>query len=496
MASAAATFDIILSLDDAPRWLEAARRALHLIRDELGASLTATDILYLDPSLLLCLLHFDASTHSPAMTARVAILAQGGHFRVLRPMLLNAEERRRFYSERLERMSFRETGVTDIDPVFDVLAMRVAGRTVATVAATHPSSELRFTLQFANEERFLQAYQALDDSEVGGLFISCGALPNVGAAVKLSLRLDSGQGPLDLQSRVVWVRSQEEAQRQGSAPGFAVGFVVSPDERGFFESFLNAVRRHAPWPDEQGRRHERFAVRLPLEYHDGEGLRSGYTVNLSLGGLFLAVDPLPPLGARLTMHLYAAGRTRLTPLLGEVVHLSTPMQAAARGLVPGVGVRFLEPAGAVQEKLERILGSVVAPCSRRALVVDDDRFFRVVLGNVLKLAGFDVLEASDGNEALVTLLDASCTLDLLTVDLAMPGMSGQELIRLVRRLRGERSVPTVVITSTSLSDAERGALESDDVLPKDLAAEEIVRRVEQVLQRHALATPPPSPPAP
>ena len=43
-----------------------------------------------------------------------------------------------------------------------------------------------------------RAYQVLDENEVGGLFVSCSMLPNVGAPVKLTLQLDSGQGPLDL----------------------------------------------------------------------------------------------------------------------------------------------------------------------------------------------------------------------------------------------------------------------------------------------------------
>ena len=67
----------------------------------------------------------------------------------------------------------------------------------------------------------------------------------------------------------------------------------------------------------------------------------------------------------------------------------------------------------------------------RALVVDDSKAIRLILGRYLKDAGFEVSYAGDGQEALDQ-LSRGLELDLMLVDWNMPVMNGLDLLRAVR----------------------------------------------------------------
>jgi two-component system, sensor histidine kinase and response regulator len=82
--------------------------------------------------------------------------------------------------------------------------------------------------------------------------------------------------------------------------------------------------------------------------------------------------------------------------------------------------------------------------SRRVLVADDDPFYRELAGASLEDAGYNVVLASDGEEAL-EVIDRE-TPDLAIVDVLMPGMTGVEIINAVRAKGMHRHLPFIVIT--------------------------------------------------
>jgi two-component system chemotaxis response regulator CheY len=67
----------------------------------------------------------------------------------------------------------------------------------------------------------------------------------------------------------------------------------------------------------------------------------------------------------------------------------------------------------------------------RALVIDDSRAMRSILGRMLRELGFEVLEAGNGREAIAC-LEAPGGVDLALVDWNMPEMDGLEFVRQVR----------------------------------------------------------------
>jgi len=85
-----------------------------------------------------------------------------------------------------------------------------------------------------------------------------------------------------------------------------------------------------------------------------------------------------------------------------------------------------------------------------ALIVDDSRAIRRILGGTVRKLGFDVCEASDGKEALEVLEQQSGPPQLILVDWNMPEMDGLELVTAIReRALYDNSKVMMVTTETA-----------------------------------------------
>jgi CheY-like chemotaxis protein len=73
------------------------------------------------------------------------------------------------------------------------------------------------------------------------------------------------------------------------------------------------------------------------------------------------------------------------------------------------------------------------------MVVDDDVNARELERAILEPAGYQVLRASSGSQALA-LLEAGTAIDLLIADLSMPDMGGAEMVRQIRAMRADLKV--------------------------------------------------------
>jgi len=84
------------------------------------------------------------------------------------------------------------------------------------------------------------------------------------------------------------------------------------------------------------------------------------------------------------------------------------------------------------------------------LTVDDDEMERFLQREVLEPAGFDIIEAKSGAQALK--LYASCRPDLVVLDVMMPEMNGFEVCQAIRALPGGRNTP--ILMATALDDTD------------------------------------------
>ncbi|MDA8052515.1 MAG: response regulator [Rhodospirillales bacterium] len=125
------------------------------------------------------------------------------------------------------------------------------------------------------------------------------------------------------------------------------------------------------------------------------------------------------------------------------------------------------------------------------LVADDAEAIRTMLRRYLSGEGFEVTEAADG-DGVRSLLEGEAV-DLVLLDLVMPGEDGLSLVREIRRTS---SVPIIVLTGKGdlidrVAGLEAGA---DDYIAKPFHLREVLARIRTVLRRSA-APSPPTPPA-
>lgn len=119
----------------------------------------------------------------------------------------------------------------------------------------------------------------------------------------------------------------------------------------------------------------------------------------------------------------------------------------------------------------------------RILIVDDEPPIRRLLRTSLVSQGFQIVEAATGREALDEVGQARP--DLIVLDLGLPDMQGQEVIRL---LRGQgSSVPIVVLSSRTDETGKVEALDlgADDYVTKPFGTDELLARIRTAL-RHRL----------
>jgi diguanylate cyclase (GGDEF)-like protein len=122
----------------------------------------------------------------------------------------------------------------------------------------------------------------------------------------------------------------------------------------------------------------------------------------------------------------------------------------------------------------------------RLLAVDDDAAYLRRLRLVLQRAGFDVLVAHDGQSSL-DMLRADPTIEILVIDLKMPGLDGIETVRLARE-ESHPDVYAVLLTASDGTDVKLRALDSglDDFLPKSATDAEIVAKLRSAARRLAM----------
>jgi len=117
------------------------------------------------------------------------------------------------------------------------------------------------------------------------------------------------------------------------------------------------------------------------------------------------------------------------------------------------------------------------------LVVEDEAALMALLRYNLERQGFNVEEASDGQEALLRIAEAKP--DLVLLDWMLPAMSGIEVCRQIRRRPATRDLPVIMVTArTEDQDAVR-ALDTgaDDYIAKPFAVEALMARIRALLRR-------------
>jgi DNA-binding response OmpR family regulator len=128
------------------------------------------------------------------------------------------------------------------------------------------------------------------------------------------------------------------------------------------------------------------------------------------------------------------------------------------------------------------------PGTPLVLVADDEEDIRALVAFRLRRAGYDVITAADGAEALT--LATTRRPDLIVLDMMMPKATGLEVTRSLREQDSTRDIPVILLTARAqeadvASGFEAGA---DDYVKKPFSPMDLQLRVQALLERRPIAT--------
>lgn len=114
------------------------------------------------------------------------------------------------------------------------------------------------------------------------------------------------------------------------------------------------------------------------------------------------------------------------------------------------------------------------------LLVEDDASISEMVQSYLKMEGYDVVHAADGEEALA--LFRPSTFDLVVLDIMLPKLNGIEFLKIIR----EQSIVPVLIVSAKDGDVDKAlglGLGADDYIAKPFSMLELIARVKAIIRR-------------
>jgi CheY-like chemotaxis protein len=126
----------------------------------------------------------------------------------------------------------------------------------------------------------------------------------------------------------------------------------------------------------------------------------------------------------------------------------------------------------------------------KILIVDDSKFQRRALQNILEKAGYDSLQAQDGKEALT--LAREGLPDLILLDMMLPGLDGRAVLAALKNNPATSHIPVIILTGLSQKNEEKlrtagaAAYLQKPELGLEQGASGLLQLVKQTLPGHAL----------
>lgn len=117
----------------------------------------------------------------------------------------------------------------------------------------------------------------------------------------------------------------------------------------------------------------------------------------------------------------------------------------------------------------------------KVLVVDDEPNIVLSLEFLMEQAGFEVVTAEDGEQALARVKDGQP--DLLLLDISLPGISGFDVLERLRSEEATAQLPIIMLTAHGRDvEREKGmALGADDYITKPFSTQSLVEKVKTLL---------------
>lgn len=121
--------------------------------------------------------------------------------------------------------------------------------------------------------------------------------------------------------------------------------------------------------------------------------------------------------------------------------------------------------------------------SKKVLVIEDERAIREMIAFALKRDGFECIDAASVSEAEAKL--ATAVPDVMLIDWMLPGVSGVDYVRQIKKDESLKSVPVIMLTAKAEEDDKIEGLDAgaDDYVAKPFSPRELMARIRAVLRR-------------
>lgn len=177
------------------------------------------------------------------------------------------------------------------------------------------------------------------------------------------------------------------------------------------------------------------------------------------------------------------------PKQGSTLKVLLPVSEQYMALAPEPAAVDERPAAETRTHTLEVLPAADAPSGSLILVVDDEDHIRQLAGVGLKRAGYRVLTANSGRQALARFAEHADEIELLITDLAMPEMSGEELIVKLRRTHPD--LPVLLMSGYSRSAVSESLVNLPTIsfLQKPFLLSELAASVSRILPAKESARP-------
>jgi DNA-binding response OmpR family regulator len=235
------------------------------------------------------------------------------------------------------------------------------------------------------------------------------------------------------------------------------------------------------YPSGVRRRDNRVAMNLPVELIAGGRRIKAVSQDLSPHGMFVRLSPPLPVGTRVQVVISPNGQRLVAT--GHVSHALGEVEARTLGRFPGVGVAFVDPVRPDQapfvQAVVRLLDRHAQhqpPADLRILVADSETRILERLSTALGTAGFQVVTATNGMEAIGACLSRAP--DVVLVERDMPVVDGLHVLQEMGRHAELASVPVMMMSSeaTDLIRLQAFQLGAMDFIPKPFTVLEVILR--------------------
>lgn len=266
-------------------------------------------------------------------------------------------------------------------------------------------------------------------------------------------------------------------------------------------AFLDTVRKFLRIKERFSPRH---SSRMLVHYGTTpRQLRSGYSVNLGTGGLFIETDHLFAIDTLLTVEIIVPHNGKRIRCNASVAWINQPEHIHNHGLPAGMGLRFLDLDSGDREFIHEYIlqggpGSAKNPLAEntaaakgeekpaKILIIDDNPGNRKRLRSILGQEEYGILEAAGSEEAFELAREEHP--DLVIIDAALQG-DGNDLCEKLRKINPSSDIPVILLSGWTFSLGNSRVLEAGatDYISRPFSERDILAKVRNCLSIHQLS---------